>query len=47
MDPNSNVPGPDDWSDPSKKPQMNPLKPILWMTLPFVVIVLWGYLFGS
>jgi len=29
----------DDWSDPSKMRQMSPLWPLLWLAIPFVLLV--------
>ena len=33
----------EDWSDPSKLPQVSALWPLLWLTIPLVLLVLYGY----
>lgn len=33
----------EDWSDPSKQPQMSAIWPLLWLTIPFVLLVLYGF----
>ncbi|MGB8223982.1 MAG: hypothetical protein WCF10_15445 [Polyangiales bacterium] len=33
----------EDWSDPSKRPQMSAIWPLLWLTIPFVLLVLYGF----
>jgi hypothetical protein len=35
-------PGADDWSDPSKLRQMSAIWPLLWLTVPLVLLVLYG-----
>ena len=32
----------EDWSDPSKQPQMSPIWPLLWLAIPFVLLVVYG-----
>jgi len=34
---------PEDWSSPSKLPQMSAIWPLLWLTIPFVLLVLYGF----
>lgn len=31
----------DDWSDPSKMRQMSPLWPLLWLAIPFVLLIVY------
>lgn len=37
-------PDADDWSDPSKLRQMSAIWPLLWLTIPLVLLVLYGLL---
>lgn len=32
---------PEDWSDPSKLPQMSAIWPLLWLTVPFVLAIVY------
>jgi len=36
----------EDWSAPAKQPQMSAIWPLLWLTIPLVLLVLYG-LFGG
>ncbi|HSN82814.1 MAG TPA: hypothetical protein VLS88_09575 [Polyangiales bacterium] len=36
----------EDWSTPDKQPQMSAIWPLLWLTIPLVLLVLYG-LFGG
>ncbi|MGB5697973.1 MAG: hypothetical protein WBM46_20150 [Polyangiales bacterium] len=34
---------PEDWNSPSKQSQMSAIWPLLWLTIPFVLLVLYGF----
>lgn len=36
----------EDWSDPAQRPQMSPIWPLLWLSIPFALLVLYGYFSG-
>ena len=45
-DPKSVAPWAEDWSDPRKMRRMSATIPLLWMLIPFLACVLWGYFFA-
>jgi len=37
----------EDWKDPSKLRQMNPVWPLMWLTVPFVLAILYEFFRGG
>ena len=44
--PRAAAPSAEDWSEPTKHPQMSAIWPILWLGLPLLAMVVYGYLSG-
>jgi hypothetical protein len=44
--PRAPAPWAEDWSEPAKHPQMSAIWPILWLGIPLLAMVVYGYLSG-
>jgi hypothetical protein len=44
--PRAAAPWTKDWSEPTEHPQMSAIWPILWLGIPLLAMVVYGYLSG-